>query len=111
MITRHRSRSDAAIRRCRQEWVNNGRFQPHDGSGPARTTADRVDRLIVRSAITVPESSISTIRRVTRTRVSAMTIRRCLIERNLHSYRLLHYLPLMPAHCRAISQWFLARLM
>ncbi|GFX69521.1 transposable element Tcb2 transposase [Trichonephila clavipes] len=56
------SRSDVAIRRCWQEWVDSGRFQRHDGSGRPRVTADREDRLIVISAVTTPDSSLSTIR-------------------------------------------------
>ncbi|GFX84587.1 uncharacterized protein TNCV_723951 [Trichonephila clavipes] len=32
-ITHHLGRSVAAIRRCWQEWVDNGKFQRHDGSG------------------------------------------------------------------------------
>ncbi|GFW91297.1 transposable element Tc1 transposase [Trichonephila clavipes] len=55
-------RSDAAIRRCWQEWVDSVRFQRHDGSVQPKTTADRVDRLIVRSAVTAPDSLLSTIR-------------------------------------------------
>ncbi|GFS72721.1 HTH_Tnp_Tc3_2 domain-containing protein [Trichonephila clavipes] len=39
-----------------------------------------------------------------------MTIRRRLIERNLRSYRPLHHLPFMPAHCRAGLQWCLTQL-
>ncbi|GFW91970.1 HTH_Tnp_Tc3_2 domain-containing protein [Trichonephila clavipes] len=66
-IARQMARSDAAIRRCWQEWVENNRFQRHDGSGRPRATADREDRLIVRSADTAPDSSLSTIRRTTRT--------------------------------------------
>ncbi|GFU31085.1 transposable element Tc1 transposase [Trichonephila clavipes] len=61
-------RSDAAIRRCWQEWVANGRFQRHDGSGRPRAIADREDRLIFISAVIAPDSSSSAIRRVTRTR-------------------------------------------
>ncbi|GFV33896.1 transposable element Tcb1 transposase [Trichonephila clavipes] len=38
-----------------------------------------------------------------------MTIRRRLIERNLHSYRLLCQLPLTPAHFRARLLWCLSR--
>ncbi|GFS56807.1 HTH_Tnp_Tc3_2 domain-containing protein [Trichonephila clavipes] len=72
-------RSDAAIRRCWQECVDSGRFQHHDDSGRHRATADREDRLTVRSAVTAPDSSLSTIRRVTRTCVSIMTIHRWLI--------------------------------
>ncbi|GFW32849.1 HTH_Tnp_Tc3_2 domain-containing protein [Trichonephila clavipes] len=34
-------RRDAAIRRCWQEWVANGRFQRHDGNSCPRATADR----------------------------------------------------------------------
>ncbi|GFU19022.1 hypothetical protein TNCV_430621 [Trichonephila clavipes] len=54
--------SDAAIRSCLQGWMDNGRFQRHDGSGRPRATADREDKLISRSAVTAPESSLSTIR-------------------------------------------------
>ncbi|GFT83082.1 uncharacterized protein TNCV_629141 [Trichonephila clavipes] len=56
-------RSNAAIRRCWQEWVDSGKFQRHDGSGQSRATADQEDRLIVRSAVTTLVSSLSTIRR------------------------------------------------
>ncbi|GFV33978.1 HTH_Tnp_Tc3_2 domain-containing protein [Trichonephila clavipes] len=77
---RHMGRSDAAIRRCWQEWVENDRFQRHDGSGQPRATADREDRLIVRSAVTPSDSSLLSIRYTTRTRVSTMTIQRRLIE-------------------------------
>ncbi|GFX94960.1 hypothetical protein TNCV_3045921 [Trichonephila clavipes] len=52
-------RRDAAIRRCWQEWMNNGILQRHDGSGRPRVTADRENRLIA----TVPDSSLSDIRR------------------------------------------------
>ncbi|GFW39114.1 HTH_Tnp_Tc3_2 domain-containing protein [Trichonephila clavipes] len=100
-IVRHMGRSDAASRRCLQKWVESGRFQRHDGSGRPRATADREDRLIIRSAITSSNSSLSTIRRATRTRVSTMTIHRRLKGRNLRSYRLLRHLPFVPARCRA----------
>ncbi|GFW70005.1 HTH_Tnp_Tc3_2 domain-containing protein [Trichonephila clavipes] len=50
--TRHMGRSNAAIRRCWQEWMDSGRFQRHDGSGQPRDTADQEDRLVVRSAVT-----------------------------------------------------------
>ncbi|GFY06000.1 HTH_Tnp_Tc3_2 domain-containing protein [Trichonephila clavipes] len=76
------------------EWVENGRFQRHDGSG----------RIRVRSAVTASDSSLSTIRRTTRTRVSTMTIHRRLIEQNLLSYRPLRHLPFTPALCRARLQ-------
>ncbi|GFS70899.1 HTH_Tnp_Tc3_2 domain-containing protein [Trichonephila clavipes] len=66
-ITRHMGRSDAAIRRYWQEWVDNGRFQRRDGSGRRRVTADWEDRLIVTSDVTSPDSSLSTIIRATRT--------------------------------------------
>ncbi|GFV53746.1 transposable element Tc1 transposase [Trichonephila clavipes] len=65
--------------------MNKGRFQRHDDSGRSRATADRKDRLFIRSAVTAPVSSLSTTRRATRTRVSPMTVHRRLIERNLHS--------------------------
>ncbi|GFU88902.1 HTH_Tnp_Tc3_2 domain-containing protein [Trichonephila clavipes] len=93
-------RSGTAIRRCWQEWVDSGKFQGHDGSGRLRATADREDRLIVRSAVTASNSSFSTSRRTTRTRVSTMTIHRRLIERNLRSYRPLRPLPFTPARYR-----------
>ncbi|GFV03501.1 HTH_Tnp_Tc3_2 domain-containing protein [Trichonephila clavipes] len=56
------SQSDAAIRRCWQEWVENGRFWRLDGRNQPRATADREDRLIVKSAVTASDSSLSTIR-------------------------------------------------
>ncbi|GFV16207.1 hypothetical protein TNCV_3379711 [Trichonephila clavipes] len=60
-------RRDAAIRRCRQVWADSGRFQRHDGSGQPRPIADREDKLIVRSTVTAPDSSLSTIRLTTHT--------------------------------------------
>ncbi|GFT10493.1 uncharacterized protein TNCV_1942601 [Trichonephila clavipes] len=55
-------RSDAAIRRCWRDWVDSGRFQRHDDSGRPRSTADWEERLIVKSAFTVPDLLLSTIR-------------------------------------------------
>ncbi|GFW09415.1 HTH_Tnp_Tc3_2 domain-containing protein [Trichonephila clavipes] len=80
-----------------------------DGSGLPRATADRVDRLTVRSAVTAPDSLLLTIRREARTRVSTIAVHRQLIEQNLRLYRPLCHLPLTPAHCRARLQWCLAR--
>ncbi|GFT25664.1 HTH_Tnp_Tc3_2 domain-containing protein [Trichonephila clavipes] len=59
--------NDAEIRRFWLEWMGNGRFQNHDSSGRPRATADREGRLIVRSAVTVPDSSLSTIKRASHT--------------------------------------------
>ncbi|GFU71370.1 HTH_Tnp_Tc3_2 domain-containing protein [Trichonephila clavipes] len=78
-IARHMGRSDAAIRICWQEWVDNRRCMHHDGSCQPRATADRKDGLIVRSAVTAPDSSLSTIRHANLTRVSTMTFHRRLI--------------------------------
>ncbi|GFY01091.1 transposable element Tcb2 transposase [Trichonephila clavipes] len=86
------------------------RFQRHDGSGQPRATTDREGRLIVRSAISTPDSLLSTIKLATHTRVSTMTIHRRQIERNLPSYRPLRHLPLTPAHCQARLLWCLVRL-
>ncbi|GFU34565.1 hypothetical protein TNCV_1992961 [Trichonephila clavipes] len=47
------SRSDEAIRRCRQKWADKGKFQRHDDSGRLKATADWEDRLTVRPAVTV----------------------------------------------------------
>ncbi|GFT64895.1 HTH_Tnp_Tc3_2 domain-containing protein [Trichonephila clavipes] len=77
-IARRMDRSNVVFRRCWQEWVDNGRFQSNDGSGRPRATTDRKDRLIVRSAVTAPDSSLSNVRRATRTQVSTMTIHRWL---------------------------------
>ncbi|GFV76651.1 HTH_Tnp_Tc3_2 domain-containing protein [Trichonephila clavipes] len=81
-IARHIGRSDEAFRRCWQEWVDSSRFQCHVGSGRPKATADREGRLIVRSAVTALDSSLSTLRRSTRTRMSIKTIDRHLIQRN-----------------------------
>ncbi|GFV54994.1 HTH_Tnp_Tc3_2 domain-containing protein [Trichonephila clavipes] len=106
-IARHVGRSLEAIRRCWQEWVDNGKFQRPDRSGRPRATADHKDRLTVRSAVTALDSSLSTNRRATHTLVSTMTIHRRLTEKNLRSYRPLRQLPLTPAHCRARVLWCL----
>ncbi|GFX17189.1 HTH_Tnp_Tc3_2 domain-containing protein [Trichonephila clavipes] len=98
-IARLMGRSDAAIRRCCQEWVDCERLQRHDGSSQPRVTADQEDRLIVRSTVTALDSSLSTIRLTTHARVSTMNIHRRLIVRNLRSYRTLHHLHFTPAHC------------
>ncbi|GFS92908.1 HTH_Tnp_Tc3_2 domain-containing protein [Trichonephila clavipes] len=67
-IACHMGRSDTAIGRYWQELVDIGKFQRHDGSGRPTATEDPEDRLTVRSAVTAPESSLLSIRRVTRTR-------------------------------------------
>ncbi|GFY29381.1 HTH_Tnp_Tc3_2 domain-containing protein [Trichonephila clavipes] len=75
-IARHMGRRDAAIKRCWQEWVDSGRFQSHDGSGQFRPTADQEDTFIVTSVVTALDSSLTTIRFTTCTRVSTMTLHR-----------------------------------
>ncbi|GFW56689.1 HTH_Tnp_Tc3_2 domain-containing protein [Trichonephila clavipes] len=40
-IARHMGRSDAAIRRCWQKWLDNGKFQRCHDSGRSRATANR----------------------------------------------------------------------
>ncbi|GFW65146.1 HTH_Tnp_Tc3_2 domain-containing protein [Trichonephila clavipes] len=109
-IARRIGRLDVAIRRGWQEWVDNGRVQCQDVSGLLKATADWEDRLIVQLAIIAPDSTLLTIRRVTRTRVPTMVILRWLIERNLSLYRQLRHLPLSPPHFQAILQWCLAGL-
>ncbi|GFW39361.1 HTH_Tnp_Tc3_2 domain-containing protein [Trichonephila clavipes] len=86
----------------------NGKFHHHDGSGRPMATEDHEHRLIVRSATTAPDSSLSTIRCVTRTRVSTMTIHRRLTERNLCSYRPLRKVRITPAYCQVRLQWYLS---
>ncbi|UYV70217.1 hypothetical protein LAZ67_7002221 [Cordylochernes scorpioides] len=73
--------------RCWQKWVNNGRLQRQDGSGRSRATTKREDRAIVRMAVAAPESTLSTIQRVTGTQVSKVTINRRLREWNLRARR------------------------
>ncbi|UYV83825.1 hypothetical protein LAZ67_X000316 [Cordylochernes scorpioides] len=108
LIGRHLCRSDAAIRRCWQKWVNNGSMQRQDGSGRPKATTEREDRAIVRMAVAAPESTLSTIQRVTGTQVSKMTINRRLRERNLRARRPLRCLPLTPVHRQLRLQWFLS---
>ncbi|GFX01162.1 HTH_Tnp_Tc3_2 domain-containing protein [Trichonephila clavipes] len=86
--------------------MDSGRFQRHDGSGRPKATSYREDRLTVRSTVTALGSSLSTIRRVTRSPVFTMTIDRQLTVRNLRLYRPLRNLPLPPAHSRARLQWY-----
>ncbi|GFX02290.1 HTH_Tnp_Tc3_2 domain-containing protein [Trichonephila clavipes] len=85
--------------------MDSSRFPHHDGSGRPMATSDREDRLTARSAVTMLASSLSTIRRATRTLMSTMAIHRRQIERNVCSYRSLRSLPLTPEDCRARLQW------
>ncbi|UYV76601.1 hypothetical protein LAZ67_14001425, partial [Cordylochernes scorpioides] len=105
LIARHLCRSDAAIRRCWQKWVNNGSMQRQDGSGRPRATTELEDRAIVRMAVAAPESTLSTIQRVTGTQVSKMTVNRRLRARNLRDRRLLRCLLLTPVHRQVRLQW------
>ncbi|GFT21068.1 HTH_Tnp_Tc3_2 domain-containing protein [Trichonephila clavipes] len=79
-IVRHMDRRDATIRRCWQEWVYSGRFQRHNGRSRLRAPADRADRLIIRSAATAPDSSLSTMKCAICPPVSTMTTHKRLIE-------------------------------
>ncbi|UYV83554.1 hypothetical protein LAZ67_23001451, partial [Cordylochernes scorpioides] len=105
LIARHLCQSDAAIRRCWQKWVNNGKMQRQDGSGRPRATTEWEDRAIVRMAVAAPESTLSTIQRVTGTQVSKMTINRRLREQNLRARQPLRCLPLTPVHRQVRLQW------
>ncbi|GFX27659.1 HTH_Tnp_Tc3_2 domain-containing protein [Trichonephila clavipes] len=79
-IVCHMGQSNASIRRCWQQWVENCRFQRNDGSCRPWATAYRKDRLIVRSSVNTPDSSLSIFRRAIHTRVSTMTIHRRLLD-------------------------------
>ncbi|GFS94450.1 hypothetical protein TNCV_2014741 [Trichonephila clavipes] len=51
--------SGAALKKGWQEWVDSDRFQRHDVRGRPKATADRENRLIVRSSVTALESSLT----------------------------------------------------
>ncbi|UYV80155.1 hypothetical protein LAZ67_18001840 [Cordylochernes scorpioides] len=71
-------------------------MQRQDGRCRPRATTERDDRAIVRMAVAAPESTLSTIQRVTDTQVSKMTINKRLKERNLRARRPLRCLPSHP---------------
>ena len=77
---------DSSIRRWWQEWVKNGRYQVQNGNGLPRAKVEKEDKAIVRAAVTVPNSLLSTIHCATRTYESNMTLGRWLRERNLCSW-------------------------
>ncbi|UYV60256.1 hypothetical protein LAZ67_1000569 [Cordylochernes scorpioides] len=85
LIARHLCRSDAAIRRCWQKWVNNG-------SSNVRAAA-------------VDQGQQQNGRTKQFTQVSKMTINRRLRERNLKARRPLRCLPLTPVHRQVRLQW------
>ncbi|UYV65842.1 K02A2.6-like, partial [Cordylochernes scorpioides] len=76
-----------------------------DGSGRPRNTTEREDRAIVKTAFAAPDSTLSTIQRVTGTQVSKMTINRRLREWNLRDRRPLRCLRLTPVHRQVRLQW------
>lgn len=96
-IAQHFGRSDAAIRRCWREWVLTGRGQQQEDSG-RRTHHATI-------AVTAPDSSLPTIRRVTNTAVTTRTISRRLRERKPQSRSPLRCLPLGTTHHRQRLQW------
>ncbi|GFU92568.1 HTH_Tnp_Tc3_2 domain-containing protein [Trichonephila clavipes] len=73
-------------------------------------TVDREDRVIFRLAVTAPESSLSTIRSATHTRMTIITIHAPLIKHHLNLYQPLRHLPLTPAQCQVRLRWCLAQL-
>ncbi|UYV76677.1 hypothetical protein LAZ67_14001718 [Cordylochernes scorpioides] len=77
----------------------NGKMQRQDGSGRRpRDTTKREDREIVRTTVAAPDSTLSTIQRVTGTQVSKILIERRLRDRNLRDRRPLRCLPLTSIH-------------
>ena len=68
--------SNAAIRRCWQEWANNDKYQGQiNSSSRSWTTVEWEDRAIVRAGVAVSDSSLSTIPYVACTHVSNLTER------------------------------------
>ncbi|UYV74897.1 Transposase, partial [Cordylochernes scorpioides] len=106
LIARHLCRSDAAIKRFWQKWVNNGSMQRQDGSGrPRATTERRTEQL---SEWLSHSTGIHVIYHPTcdrGTQVSKMTINRRLRERNLRARRPLRCPPLTPVHRQVRLQW------
>lgn len=71
-------------------------------------TTEWEDRVIVRSAVTAPDYSLSTIKRAIHTRVCTMSIHRRLRSWNVCSFWSLRHMLLKPAHCLIRLQWCLA---
>ncbi|UYV65011.1 hypothetical protein LAZ67_3002812 [Cordylochernes scorpioides] len=70
-----------------------------------RDTTEREDREIVRTAVIVLDSTLSTIHRVTDTQGCKITFNRRLREQNLKARRPLRCLPLTPVHRQVRLQW------
>ncbi|UYV70216.1 Transposase [Cordylochernes scorpioides] len=105
-VSQNKIKMSKMRRRCWQKWVNNGRLQRQDGSGRSRATTKREDIAIVRMAVAAPESTLSTIQRVTGTQVSKVTINGRLKEWNLRARRPCVTLPtLTPVHRQVRLQW------
>ncbi|MBJ5505542.1 hypothetical protein JGG47_23530 [Salmonella enterica subsp. enterica serovar Derby] len=99
------SRSDTAIEQCWITWVQQASLHRREGSGRPRATTARKDRAIILAAVTSPDTSQTTIRRLTGTPMTTQRIHRRLRERNIRSRRPLRRLPLDPTHRRQRLQW------
>ncbi|GFX62812.1 transposable element Tcb2 transposase [Trichonephila clavipes] len=88
-------------------------FTRRPGSGRPRQVSRRENPHIVRNARVQQTTSSVTIQAQVApslgTPVSSRTIRRCLAERHLESWRTLRVLPLRPTHRRLRLEWCRAR--
>lgn len=101
-ITRHMGRSDEAIKRCWQEWVNNGRYQREDGNGlPKNKKNEKTEQLSQPT-----DSSLSAIQYVANTRISNMTL---WDDWESKIYARADRLPLTPVNLQVRLQWCWAK--
>ncbi|GFW18414.1 transposable element Tcb2 transposase [Trichonephila clavipes] len=88
-------------------------FTRRPGSGRPRQTSRREDQHIIRNARVQPTSSSAAIQAqvvpLLGAPVSSGTIRRCLAEGQLRTWRPLRVLPLTPTHRRLHMEWYHAR--
>ncbi|UYV84535.1 hypothetical protein LAZ67_X002492 [Cordylochernes scorpioides] len=96
-----------------RRWLEQGNVAIYRNVGATRVTSARVDRLILRQAVTAPQATCTAILQHVQDTldhsISTRTICRRLVANGLHSCRPLRRLPLTPPNRRQRWEWCRAR--
>ncbi|UYV65644.1 hypothetical protein LAZ67_3004944 [Cordylochernes scorpioides] len=103
----------STMHRLWRRWLEQGNVAIYRNAGATRVTSARVDRRILRQAVTAPQATCTAILQHVQDTldhsISTRTISRRLIANGLHSCRPLRRLPLTPPNRRQRLEWCRAR--
>ncbi|UYV71450.1 hypothetical protein LAZ67_8003270 [Cordylochernes scorpioides] len=103
----------STVHRLWRRWLEQGNVAINRNVGATRVTSARVDRRILRQAVTAPQATCTAILQHVQDTldhsISTRTISRRLVANGLHSCRPLRRLPLTPPNRRQRLEWCRAR--